>query len=292
MAGLQGVDYGQTPDLVLGSLTLAHLRPPELIEVAARAGFKGISVNLWSHSLADFPMQAGGDMMRRTLHALGNTGLQVWDIEGILLSPAFCVEDYSRMMDSAALLKGRHVVVICEDNETQRVVENLHKLAELTAGFKLGLAVEFMVYRDFSSLEQTIDIVRQTGRNDISILIDALHLHRSSGKPADMVGLAPGLIAYAQLCDCPLQFDGHGAGVEALRKEAQAGRLLPGEGELPLVDFVNALPRGTVLSVEVPHLGYRQGIDDNKLALDAYVAPQNIVAQSKWALGSTSERNY
>ena len=44
----------------------------------------------------------------------------------------------------------------------------------------------------------------------------------------------------------------HSPGRDAYMHEAIYERDIPGEGELPLVDFVKALPPGRVIAVEVP----------------------------------------
>jgi sugar phosphate isomerase/epimerase len=51
-----------------------------------------------------------------------------------------------------------------------------------------------------------------------------------------------------QLCDAPLRDPGDAA----LADEARAGRLFPGEGGLPLRDYLDALPCGMPMGVEVP----------------------------------------
>jgi hypothetical protein len=40
--------------------------------------------------------------------------------------------------------------------------------------------------------------------------------------------------------------------MESIIAEARSGRLLPGDGELPLRTLINVLPDDTVFSVEIP----------------------------------------
>jgi sugar phosphate isomerase/epimerase len=80
------------------------------------------------------------------------------------------------------------------------------------------------------------------------VLVDALHLSRSGGTPAEVARIDPALFEYAQICDAPAQipFDN-----QRLRQEP-SDRLLPGQGGLPLVDLVHALPPDLPLAIEAP----------------------------------------
>ena len=78
------------------------------------------------------------------------------------------------------------------------------------------------------------------------ILIDALHVQRCGVSLEALRALEPGLVGYVQLCDAPRQ-----APADQVR-EARSARLLPGEGELPLAELVAALPGGLPLAVEAP----------------------------------------
>ena len=80
-------------------------------------------------------------------------------------------------------------------------------------------------------------------------LVDAIHLSRTGGAPADLADVPPRYIRSAQLCDAPSQ---RPATNEAIIQEARSGRLPPGDGELPLRELLAALPQDTALGVEVP----------------------------------------
>jgi sugar phosphate isomerase/epimerase len=83
-----------------------------------------------------------------------------------------------------------------------------------------------------------------------SVLVDALHLRRSGGSPADLAALPPERLPYGQLCDAPLEPVWPDEQVAIA--ESRGGRLLPGDGELPLRELIDVLPPGSALSVEAP----------------------------------------
>ncbi|MBN3728472.1 sugar phosphate isomerase/epimerase, partial [Burkholderia sp. Ac-20379] len=60
----------------------------------------------------------------------------------------------------------------------------------------------------------------------------------------------PAWLRYAQFCDAAATAP---ASTAAISEEARFDRLLPGEGGLPLQAFVQALPPGIPLALEVPN---------------------------------------
>jgi sugar phosphate isomerase/epimerase len=93
--------------------------------------------------------------------------------------------------------------------------------------------------------------VAQSKRSNASVLVDALHFSRSGGIPAHIAQVDPALFRYAQICDAGPDMPGPGD-TPALIREARTGRLLPGEGVLPLAELVAALPDTVPLAIEAP----------------------------------------
>jgi hypothetical protein len=76
-----------------------------------------------------------------------------------------------------------------------------------------------------------------------------LHLARSGGRPEDLQGIDPDALPYAQICDAPAEPPGDEPG--GLIAEALQGRLLPGDGALPIREILARLPAGRPLSCEI-----------------------------------------
>jgi sugar phosphate isomerase/epimerase len=93
-------------------------------------------------------------------------------------------------------------------------------------------------------------VLNRAGHPAGAILVDALHMQRSGGKPADVGAVAPDRLPYVQLCDGPFQPILPDSAVAL--SEARTGRLFPGDGELPLAELVGVLPAGASLAVEAP----------------------------------------
>jgi sugar phosphate isomerase/epimerase len=96
------------------------------------------------------------------------------------------------------------------------------------------------------------------------LLIDTMHFIRSGSGAGDIAALDPNLIGYVQLCDVPL-VSKHATCME----EALYERMVPGTGELPLLDILAALPPQLVLGIEVPQ----------RSLADAGVGPYERVAR-------------
>ena len=97
-----------------------------------------------------------------------------------------------------------------------------------------------------NSLARAAYFIDAVGRPNAGIAVDALHLVRTGGTPGDVAALAPRYFAYAQVCD------GSGLALSSDYLPEALDRLIPGEGDFPLVPLIEALPLATALDVEVP----------------------------------------
>jgi sugar phosphate isomerase/epimerase len=113
------------------------------------------------------------------------------------------------------------------------------------------VCLEFAIYTGVRTLADAARVVRKCGHANASVLIDALHFSRSGGVPSDIAGIDAALFRYAQICDAAAVIPGEPGD---LIREARTGRLLPGEGALPLRELVAALPATIPLSIEAPVL--------------------------------------
>jgi sugar phosphate isomerase/epimerase len=101
------------------------------------------------------------------------------------------------------------------------------------------------------TLAHADEMVARSKRANAFVLIDALHFSRSGGLPAHVATIDPARFRYAQICDAGPDMPGP-TDTLALVREARTGRLLPGEGVLPLKELVAALPANLPLAIEAP----------------------------------------
>ncbi|MBV9448891.1 MAG: sugar phosphate isomerase/epimerase [Streptosporangiaceae bacterium] len=228
----------------LDHLTLLNLSPPELVTVAADAGFATVGVRISPVTQTEpvWPMAPGSAMLTETRRRLAGSGVAVLDAEAVHLAgdPAEC----EPVIETAAALGARYLTVLCDEPDLDRFADRFAAVTRLAVSYQVRPVVEFMAFRPLRTMEDAVAIVKRSGGG--GLLLDTLHVQRCGVAPADLAELDPALLSYLQICDAPARPD------TDLAAEARTGRLLPGEGELPLPDILAALPGTLPVSVEAP----------------------------------------
>jgi sugar phosphate isomerase/epimerase len=83
-------------------------------------------------------------------------------------------------------------------------------------------------------------------RRNGAYLADAIHFFRAGNRLDELRGMP---MNYVQFCDARA---GRPADEQEMIRQARFDRLPPGEGALPLKDFLNELPKQIPISLEVP----------------------------------------
>jgi sugar phosphate isomerase/epimerase len=256
-------------------LTLLRVSPPDLVTIAAAAGFTavGLRISPATDGERPWPVSPGSPMLAETVRHCADTGISVLDVEAIRLGPATAgTPEYGPVLEAAGELGARYVNAICDDPDLSRLSDSFAALVAAAAPYGVRPVVEFMAYRSVHTLADAVAIAAASGGG--GVLVDALHVQRCGVRLADLRAVDPGLISYVQLCDAPLR-----APADPLR-EARAARRLPGAGELPLVDLLAALPDGIPVAVEAP--AETPGNAD----ADADADPAEFAARARRALES------
>jgi sugar phosphate isomerase/epimerase len=240
--------------LSLAHLTVLDTTPPELVSVAAEAGFRTVGIRLTatpSVGVPPYDILRDGPVLRETLARLRDTGISVLDTEFLRFEPDEPVGVPDGFLDVSARLGAKYVLVMSAEPAEMRTIERFGELCDQAAPYGLQVGLEFAVYTGVRTLAQAADVVARAKRANAFVILDALHFSRSGGLPAHVAPIDPSLLRYAQLCDAgpdmPASTD-----TPALIREARTGRLLPGEGVLPLRELVAALPAEIPLSIEAP----------------------------------------
>ena len=236
----------------LAHLTVLDTTPPELVTAAAAAGFSTIGIRLTATSSVGIPpydMLKDGPLLRETLRRLADTGVSVLDTEFLRFEPEHPLGVPEGFLEVSARLGARHVLVMSAEPEEARTVERFCELCDGAAPYGLTVGLEFAIYTGVKTLAQAAQVVALSRRANASVLVDALHFSRSGGMPAHLAEVDATRLPYAQICDASAEMP---VDVPGLIREARTGRLLPGEGALPLRELVAALPPGVPLAVEAP----------------------------------------
>ncbi|EHM03194.1 AP endonuclease, family 2 [Acetobacteraceae bacterium AT-5844] len=240
----------------MARLTLAHLTasasPADTIEAAAAAGFDAVGIRVCPRRPGNaYAGTVLGDAAatRHLRSVLKTAGIPLSNVSAYQFYPEVGWEDIAPVVELTAELGGEMIVANGFDPDLGRFAELLSRYAGLAAQAGIRVALEFMPYSAVRTVEDARALVDRVAAPNLGVLVDALHLDRSGGRPADVAALRPEDISFAQLCDArhlraPLSN-------AELMQEARTSRLPLGEGELPLFELMDALPSDLELEYEV-----------------------------------------
>ena len=271
-----------SPRFSLAALTVLELSPPEMVAVAAEAGYDAVGLRLIPATPEErhFPLVNDRDLLRRTQQALRDTGLKVLDIEILRLKPeTHIVEEFAHILDIGAELGASEVLVAGNDEDLVRTQDNFAQLCELAKSRGLHPHLEFMPWTGVKNLEQAASVVgnvRGSGVNNACLLVDAFHFNRSASRLETLASVPPEWLRYVQLCDVagPIPSD-----MNEILRQARQERCFPGDGDIELISLLHALPRDIPISLEIPTEGLRQqGVSALERAQRALTKTRELLA--------------
>jgi sugar phosphate isomerase/epimerase len=232
-------------------ISVFGLPPVEFVQLAHELGCRHITAALEpiEYNPHGYPKYSLRDRAtRRDLAgALKEFGLSLSG-EGFLVQPgAEAGVANAEGLEIMAELGVRSINAVSLEPDFARNVDQFGQLAETAAGFGIETMIEFVPIFTVPDLPTAEKIVRKIGRPDVKLMVDTMHVARSGATAADLAALDPALVGYIQLCDAPLK-----PVIPDYMDEAMHQRLVPGEGELPLLDMLAALPRDRIVGLEVP----------------------------------------
>lgn len=236
-----------TRPLGLGHFTFLTLSPAELVRLARASGFAFVGLRFHPVAAGQMHWLPDAAGLRELQQVMAGEGIGLYDIETVVINAAFDAEALIPALDAAAALGARRVNA-CADR-FDALPDHLVRLCHLAGERELGVDLEPMAWRGINTPAACLDMIAQSGAGNAGYLVDTLHHFRCGGTVADLAAMAPPRVVSAQLCDAPAAAP---EGTEARVAEARGQRLIPGEGGLPLVDLLAALPPQTILSVELP----------------------------------------
>ena len=236
--------------LSLAHFTVIEADPLALIDAGAAAGFDAVGLRIVPPPGAAPIVPVVGDaaMQRQIKARLAATGMKILDTEAIWLLPETDVSSLVPALDTSAELGARHLIVCGNDPDRARTLENLARLCEASHLRGLRVMLEFLPYTEIRGLAEAHAVLEAIKPANAGVLVDAVHLSRSKGSPADLASYDPALFSLVHLCDVPAEMPSF----EGLRAEARGGRLYPGEGGLWLDEFVGAFSEDVAFAIEAP----------------------------------------
>lgn len=236
----------------LAYLTVPSCSPPEMIYMAARAGFDCVSLRTIPMGLANEPrlsLATDRDLLAQTRRALKDTGIDLHDIENARILDGVRIAEYMPSLEIAAELGARYVLTNIWTSDHVLVVESLTQLCERARTFGLGVIIEFVTWSSVTTLNEAAALVRETAADNAGVIVDCLHFNRSRCSLGDL-DVNRDLVRFVHLCDAPAEIP---ASNEALLHAGRAERLFPGEGGIDIAAMVRRL-QPMVFGIEAPNL--------------------------------------
>jgi sugar phosphate isomerase/epimerase len=228
--------------ITLAPTSLASTEPLEFIDAAARAGFDGIGLRLYRSpgiNYAFYPIAGDKDMEAKVTDALRAGNLEVIDVLSFYLQPEMDFESMMTPLAFGAEIGATYALVIGDDPEWDRMVQNFGRFCDLAKGFGLKASIEAPVtQRVVNKLSMALGLIRESGRDNAVVCIDPYHFHRTGHTVEDIRREPAALFPYTQIDD----------GTEDERPPA--GRCAIGEGVVPLAAMFDVMTPELPLSLE------------------------------------------
>ena len=253
----------------LAALTVLELPAAEQVSVAAQAGYTHVGLRLIPVAGQTLPPFDVGEVERR----LADTGVRVLDLEVFRLAPETSVAAFEPALAVAARLGASDLLVHGADPDEARLVENLGRLCDLAARYRLAANLEPMPWVEVSNIVKAKRVLDQAARTNSAPLVDAIHFFRAGDRFSEL----PKKLNYMQLCDARPE---RPADMQEIIRQARSDRLFPGEGGLDLRGLMRALPRDLPISVEIPYAKPMAPLERARRALAASRELLECVSQS------------
>ena len=240
----------------------------ELIDAAAVAGFGSITVPPPWYDAALVAGHTAGELRAR----LRDAGLVVGYIDALTAglpgqpsgsAPARYQNTLESCMTAALGLEAKRLSVAHfggAQTDIGALTAAIGDVATRARSEGLAVVVEFIPGTGIPDLTTAIRIVIDVGADDIGVLLDTWHHYRSVGSVADGAKVPFELVHAVQVSDMPAgsvgcwQAGDPGAAERNSTYVPMTGRLLPGDGVLPLAEVicgVLAIRPGVPVGIEI-----------------------------------------
>jgi sugar phosphate isomerase/epimerase len=238
--------------LGIEQLSVFGLPPVEFINLAADLGCSCISTGLTGiaynpHGYPAFSLRDDVGLRREMKAAMRDRCVAISLGEGCIIRPHSDIRAAAGDMDIMRELGAQRLNTVSMDPDLGRSLDQLGLFAEMAAARGMVATIELCPALTINTLATAVAAVRHVGRRDFNLLLDTMHLGRSGATAAEIAALDPALIGYVQLCDAP-----RAPCQPNYLQEATFERMVPGEGDMPLRAYLDVLPPGLTISLEVP----------------------------------------
>jgi len=231
-------------DLVYNTTNMLGGGVRELVAAALAGDYRGVTI--WPQDVER--ARAEGMSISDVKSLLDDHGLAVTDVDCLLSwteqalpKPGEAMVEIvgaDRFFEIAEALDASAINVtqgFGGELDLDRAAEDLAKVARRAAEHGRNVNFEFLPWSGIPDVTTCLDLLERTGCPNTTIMFDSWHWFRGA-RDLEALRKIPGArIGSTQWNDAPRQPS------ENLPAEAMQARLLPGDGDIPLVDLVRAL---------------------------------------------------
>jgi len=275
------------PDsLVFNTTNIVSAGLREIVRAAVAGGYDAITV--WPQDLRG--LQAEGRDLADARRLIEDAGLVVADVDCLLTWSELVRpkpgEAMIELLEEDAYFEVAEALGARSINLTQgfgteldydRAAEDLARVCDRAREHGLLVTYEFLPWSGVPDVAAALDLVTRTGRANATILFDSWHWFRGAAD-IEMLRAIPGeRIASTQWNDAPRE------AWASLPEEAMRGRLLPGEGAIPLVELVRVLDEiGCRAPVGVEVIQARhETMEPERVGRDTAAAMRGVLAEAR-----------
>lgn len=249
----------------LAHLTLIGVTPPELVYIAARAGYDAVSPRfIPMHVPGEFTQSpVGKSQIQATKTALKTTGLKVLDVELARLTEDVDPRNFVPALELGGELEAQRMIMSAwtkTRDDRNFLIDVYAETCDLARPYGISVDLEFPTFSRLRTLDEALDIVRAADRPNGGILVDTLYLHLSRVDLAELLHIPSELFHFLHVSDC---LPGIADTREGMIQLARDARLYPGEGWIDFKGIIERMPP-VDYSIELPNkarikeLGYEE----------------------------------
>lgn len=252
-------------DYSLAHLTVLSLTPPQVVEVAARTGYRYVGLRMTRVTPDEVLYDLARDraLMKETKARLADTGIAVHDGELFRMDPALEPESFIPELEATAELGAKHIIAQLPDPDRERATSRFARLCDLAKPLGIFVNLEFPHWTETGNLAAATKILRAVNRSNAGMLIDMLHFGRSDSGLDELAKLPREWFRFAHVCDAAKEVPPTMAGII---RTARDERQFPGEGGIDVRGILACLPQDIPYALEIPHVTLTKAVGPEETA--------------------------
>ncbi|HEU0166460.1 MAG TPA: TIM barrel protein [Chloroflexota bacterium] len=211
--------------------------PLAYIDATIKAGYEGIGIRSYRAPGRNYnfnPIVGNKDLERDVKNALKDSGLEVYDLYSFYLQPEMQWDLVKPALDFGGEIGCKFVLIIGDDPDWNRMLDTMGKMIDHIEPLGMKAVIE-----DFATaltpLSTCIKFVNDCKPRYVGHCLDPRQGYRDEKGFGSLKDLDLSLVPYVQLNDTAIN---------------GAQGVLPGEGYVPLYDYLDALPLDIDISTE------------------------------------------